>query len=124
MESKHQIISRERQKWDKGIYENTEMCYLWSDDETGRRCFLLKMHPGSSIPMHDHPYREIAIVTEGEVRLNEDRLKAGDFLTAGLGASHDVYTDQGCVLFIYVDFDVLKYKLVEISDEHDAEALL
>jgi quercetin dioxygenase-like cupin family protein len=112
----HQIITKERMKWEKGIYENTEMCFLWNDEDTGRRCFLLKMHPGSSIPMHDHPYREIAIVTEGQVRLNEDVMKAGDFLTAGLGEAHDVYSDTGCVMFIYVDFDITQYQLVEKAD--------
>ncbi|GIQ69316.1 cupin domain-containing protein [Xylanibacillus composti] len=117
MDKQHVIIEKARMQWEKGIYADTEMCYLWSDDSTGRRCFLLKMHPGSSIPMHDHPYREIAIVTEGEVRLNEDVMRAGDFLTAGLGESHDVYTDTGCVMFIYVDFDVTEYKLVPLEDE-------
>jgi anti-sigma factor ChrR (cupin superfamily) len=115
MEKQHLIIAKEQMKWETGMYDKTEMCYLWSDDDTGRRCFLLKMHPGSSIPMHDHPYREIAMVTEGEVRLNQDVMKAGDFLTAGYGEAHDVYTDTGCVMLIYVDFDTLRYKLVDLS---------
>ncbi|WP_128895415.1 cupin domain-containing protein [Longirhabdus pacifica] len=113
---KHQIIPTNEQVWEKGIYDNTEMCYLWSDEETARRCFYLKMLPDSTIPLHDHPYREIAIVTEGEVRLNEDIMRAGDFLTAGLGESHDVYSEHGCIMFIYVDFDMTQFELRPKTD--------
>ncbi|MBO8162728.1 MAG: cupin domain-containing protein [Brevibacillus sp.] len=105
-EKKHLIIPAEEMCWEPGIYENTEMCYLWHDEKTGKRAFLLKMHPGSMIPMHDHPQREIAWLLEGEVRLGEDRMKAGDFLTAGLGEFHDVYTETGCVFFLFIDEDV------------------
>ncbi|MFD2673312.1 cupin domain-containing protein [Marinicrinis sediminis] len=112
-EAQHLIISTEERIWEKGVYEQTEMCYLWADEETSRRCFLLKMLPGSSIPKHDHPYRELAVVLEGEVRLNDDVMKAGDFLTAGLGQAHDVYSEQGCVMYIHVDFDVTVYELVK-----------
>ncbi|GAA4726591.1 cupin domain-containing protein [Brevibacillus fulvus] len=102
---KHLIIPAEKMVWSEGLYEKTEMCYLWADEATGKRAFLLKMHPGSMIPQHDHPQREIAWLLEGEVRLGEDYMKAGDFLTAGLGESHDVYTETGCLFFLYIDQD-------------------
>lgn len=103
---KHLIIPAEQMVWSEGLYENTEMCYLWEEEKTGKRAFLLRMHPGSMIPMHDHPKREVAWLLEGEVRLGEDYMKAGDFLTAGLGEFHDVYTDKGCLFFLFIDEEV------------------
>ncbi|WP_088830987.1 cupin domain-containing protein [Paenibacillus tyrfis] len=114
MESKHVIIPKEKMVWSPGVYENTEMCYLWDDPELERRVFLLKMKPGSVIPMHDHPQREIAMLLEGEMILNETEImREGDFLTAGLGESHVVTTEKGCVLFLYIDYNVEKKKIVD-----------
>lgn len=105
-------------KWEEGMYENTEMSYLWEDKETGQLCFLVKLHPGSWIPLHDHPRREIAYLVEGEVRLNDDIMVAGDFLTAGVGESHDVYTETGCTFFIFIDYDAVK---TEVKPKEDLE---
>jgi len=115
MELKHTIIRKDEMKWEEGMYEGTEMCYLWEEQEHGRYVFLVKCHPGSSIPLHDHPRREIAYLVEGEVRLNEDVMKAGDFLTASGDEAHDVYTETGCTFLIYIDYNPLKHQLVPLN---------
>lgn len=111
----HTIVRKEDMKWEYGMYEGTEMAYLWEDEATGRTAFLVRVFPGCSIPFHDHPRREVAFLVEGEVRLNNDIMKAGDFLTASGSEAHDVYTETGCTFFIYIDYNINKHKFVSIE---------
>lgn len=120
--TKHLIVRKEDMKWEYGMYENTEMAYLWEEPETGRVAFLVKCAPGSSIPFHDHPRREVAFLVEGEVRLNNDIMRAGDFLTALDQEAHDVYTETGCTFFIFIDYNINKHKLVPIDQEQTENA--
>ncbi|SDZ40597.1 cupin domain-containing protein [Bacillus sp. 166amftsu] len=115
METKHYIVHKENMKWDDGMYPGTSMCYLWEEPETGRVVFLVKVDPGGRIPLHNHLRREIAYLVEGEVRLNEDIMKAGDFLVAAGEQAHDVYTETGCTFFIYIDYNPQKNELVNIE---------
>ncbi|EGL13312.1 MULTISPECIES: cupin domain-containing protein [Paenibacillus] len=114
-ENKHKLIKWEEMNWEPGIYENTEMSYLY-EDEQGRLCFLVKLHPGSFIPMHDHPRREFAYLIKGDLILNENEvMKEGDFLTAGLAESHDVRTENGALLYVFIDYHVIRQRIVEIE---------
>lgn len=113
----HTIIHKEDMVWEEGMYENTEMAYLWEDEETGRYAFLVRLYPGASIPFHDHPRREVAFLLEGEVQLNDDIMRKGDFLTAIGDEAHDVYSDKGCVFFIYIDYNMSKFKVTKIAEK-------
>lgn len=113
MSKEHTIIPTAQRQWHEGIYENTEMCYLWEEASSERRAFLLKMKPGSVIPMHDHPQREIAILLEGDMIMDDGQVMyAGDFLTAGHGEPHEVTTKTGCIMFLYIDYDVETRQIV------------
>ncbi|SIA58341.1 ChrR Cupin-like domain [Mycobacteroides abscessus subsp. abscessus] len=113
---KHLIVRKEDMVWEDGMYEGTKMAYLWEEPETGRVAFLVDVEAGGTIPFHDHPRREVAFVVEGEVRLNEDIMRKGDFLTALDMEAHDVYTETGCTFFIYIDYNINKHKLVPLDD--------
>lgn len=115
MESKHYIVHKENMKWDEGMYKGTSMSYLWEEPETGRVVFLVKVEPGGRIPLHNHYRREIAYVVEGEVKLNDDIMRAGDLLVAAGEQDHDVYTETGCTFFIYIDYNPKKNKIVKVE---------
>ncbi|SDN47494.1 ChrR Cupin-like domain-containing protein [Fictibacillus solisalsi] len=114
-EDKHKIVRKEDMVWEYGMYDQTEMTYLWEDEETGRVAFLVKLEPGARIPFHDHPRREIAFLVEGEVWLNDDLMKKGDFLTAIDQEAHDVYSEKGCTFFIYIDYNIQKHRFEKIE---------
>jgi len=113
----HLIIRHEDMVWGEGTFPDTEMSYLWEEPGTGRVAFMLKVLPGGTIPFHDHPRREVAYMVEGEARLNGDIMRAGDFLTAGSEEPHDVYTENGCTFFLFIDYSINKHHLVPISAE-------
>jgi anti-sigma factor ChrR (cupin superfamily) len=122
MQEKHTIIREEEMKWEEGIYEGTEMCYLWEDPETERYVFLVRCKPGSSIPFHDHPRREIAYLVDGEVRLNDDIMRKGDFLTAAGSQAHDVYTEKGCTFLIYIDYNPSKHRFHAVQNINSSQS--
>ncbi|WP_127531397.1 cupin domain-containing protein [Paenibacillus kobensis] len=113
-QSEQIVVRKSEQVWVEGIYENTEMIYLWEEADTGRVAFLAKCLPGGSIPLHDHPRREIAFIVDGEVKMNNDILRKGDFLTANDDDHHDVYSETGCTFFIFIDYNSRKQKLVSL----------
>lgn len=39
MSKEHTIIPTAERQWHEGIYENTEMCYLWEEASSERRAF-------------------------------------------------------------------------------------
>jgi quercetin dioxygenase-like cupin family protein len=117
---KHLIVRKEDMVWESGMYEDTKMAYLWEEEATGRVAFLVEVAPGGSIPFHDHPRREVAFLVEGEVHLNGDVMRAGDFLTALDQQAHDVYTETGCTFFIFIDYNIKKHELTPL-EHHDDE---
>ncbi|WP_127531399.1 cupin domain-containing protein [Paenibacillus kobensis] len=110
----HLITVAQSAKWEAGFFENTELAFLWEEKETGRMVFLLKLLPGSIVPMHEHPRRELAYLLEGEALLNGEPLSGGDFLTAYGNVSHEVTTETGCIFFMYIDYDFKTHDFVSL----------
>lgn len=78
-----------------------EMKLLYSDVAQHSRSFLLRMHPGASLPAHDHPADEECLVLEGEVMLGDIAGRAGDYHLAPKGLPHGTITTKtGALLFI------------------------
>ena len=62
---------------------------------------LVRMEPGSSYPRHRHAGAEECYVLDGELRVGEEVLRAGDFQRAEEGSIHGVQsTESGCLLLI------------------------
>jgi predicted ChrR family anti-sigma factor len=62
---------------------------------------LIRMEPGSSYPRHRHSGVEECFVLEGELRVGDEVLRAGDFQRADERSVHAVQsTDRGCLLLI------------------------
>lgn len=107
------VIKQTDFKWKEGFFHNSEFCMLWQDNDgqTQTQAFIVKFEPGGFIPEHDHPGREFAYVIEGEMIVGNERLKAGDFLTAGWGEVHNVTTEKGVTFLIVIE------KPIEIVEE-------
>lgn len=63
--------------------------------------YLLRLEPGAALPPHDHPHDEECIVLEGEARIGELVVRAGDYHCARAGSPHGVIrSEHGAVLFL------------------------
>jgi quercetin dioxygenase-like cupin family protein len=63
--------------------------------------YLLRLEPGARIPPHDHPQTEECIVLEGEARIGDVVVHAGDYHAAPAGRPHGMLaSDHGALLFL------------------------
>jgi carbon storage regulator len=61
---------------------------------------LVRMAPGSVVPVHDHAQEEHCLVLEGEASIGEHVLYAGDWHVALPGSTHHNFASRtGCLLF-------------------------
>jgi hypothetical protein len=76
---------------------NAKMLHV---DETGYS-FLLRLDPGATLPGHPHDGDEECIVLEGEARLGDLNILAGDYHLARRGSRHgDIFSPDGALLYI------------------------
>lgn len=74
---------------------------LQFDEQTKRApTFLLKFEAGATYPAHNHPGGEEIFVVEGDIRLGNDHLHAGDYLYTALNGKHAVRSVNGCVVLV------------------------
>jgi len=71
------------------------------DQERDRATMLVRMAPGSLYPAHRHAGKEECLVLEGDLRVGDLVLRAGDYQCAWASSVHGVSsTVEGCLLFI------------------------
>lgn len=64
---------------------------------------LVRVEPGTRIPLHTHECPEFIYVLEGELIIGSERLGPGSASVASVGSVHsDVRSETGCV-FVLVD---------------------
>jgi anti-sigma factor ChrR (cupin superfamily) len=71
------------------------------DSARDRMTCLVRMAAGTAYPRHIHAGPEECLVLEGELRVGDEMLRAGDYQRAAPGSHHPVQsTDRGCLLLI------------------------
>jgi len=74
---------------------------LYLDRHAGSRSFLMQLQPGARWPTHEHTYDEECIVLEGDVRIGDLSVSAGDYHLAPKGVTHgELTSDKGALLFL------------------------
>jgi quercetin dioxygenase-like cupin family protein len=75
---------------------------LFVDDREQRVTMLVRMDPGASYPRHRHASAEECYVLEGDLKVGDLEMRAGDYQRAEAESVHEVQsTDQGCLLLIH-----------------------
>jgi anti-sigma factor ChrR (cupin superfamily) len=87
--------------WERTAIEGVAIRTLFVDRENNQFTALVRMQPGSSYPRHVHAGPEQCLVIEGDLRVGEEVLHAGDYQRAPTGSRHGVQsTEHGCLLLI------------------------
>ena len=77
------------------------MKVLHTDDRINTSMYLLRCEPGAILTAHKHERDEHVFVIEGEFRIGESILKAGDFQFSHAGSVHPkITTDTGCLVMV------------------------
>jgi anti-sigma factor ChrR (cupin superfamily) len=71
-------------------------------DDGNMRSFLMRVAAGGSIPDHTHDHaEEECLVLDGEVVIDGELLKAGDYQISPKGSHHrSLHSEGGCLLFL------------------------
>jgi predicted ChrR family anti-sigma factor len=80
--------------------------HLFTDPQSGMVTTLVKMKPGTRIPLHHHRGIEQCYVIEGDFHADNKELGPGDFHCAQAGSVHEpVYTVKGALVLIIAPQD-------------------
>ena len=83
------------------IAEGVEKKSLFFDPDAGTESFLLRLAPGTRLPVHHHVMVEECLVIDGDFTIGDERLVAGDYHVAKAGSEHpEAWTVGGNVLYI------------------------
>lgn len=78
-----------------------EKKHLYQDPQTGLESCLIRMQPGATFEAHYHANAEECLVLEGDLRIGDVQLKAGDYQVAAPGTHHPVLSSRnGAVLYV------------------------
>jgi quercetin dioxygenase-like cupin family protein len=82
---------------------------LYRDYQQNVQTALWRLQPGGCLPSHSHCAAEECLVLEGEIRIGEYRVKAGDYHYAKPGCHHaPVIADRGALLLVRSDIYQLR----------------
>lgn len=80
------------------------------DASAGNQTVLVRAEPGGSLPRHRHRHDEEFIVLEGECRIGDLHLRAGDATFAAAGSWHDeITTDTGVLVLCRGEYPAPSY---------------
>lgn len=87
--------------WEPTATPGVDVKKLWVDEAVDQVTMLVRMAPGSAYPPHRHGGTEQCLVLQGELDVDGEALRAGDFQVAPAGSDHGVQsTREGCLLLI------------------------
>jgi len=68
---------------------------------------LYRLHAGVQVPHHGHAHDEECLVLEGEVFIDDELLRPGEYQLAPAGSHHEgVSSDTGSILFAHGDIEL------------------
>lgn len=80
------------------------------DAQAGNQTVMVRAEPGGSLPRHQHRHDEEFIVLEGECRIGNLHLRAGDATFAPAGSWHDeITTDTGVLVLVRGEYPAPGY---------------
>jgi quercetin dioxygenase-like cupin family protein len=78
---------------------------LWCDGAQG--AFLFHALAGASVPTHRHRHDEECLMLEGELYIDDELLRAGDYQLAPAGTRHrSVETETGALIYAHGDVEL------------------
>ncbi len=88
-------------KWEETGMEGISVRKLFVDSERQQVTMLVRMAPGTSYPPHRHGAAEECYVLEGDLRVGDVVMEAGDYQRVEESSVHGVQSSKdGCLLFI------------------------
>lgn len=84
--------------WEDSPFPGIQFKTLYADTASGMSTLLVKMAPGSVIPLHEHTAVEQSYVLEGSLEDDEGTCYAGGFVWRPGGNIHEAVSPQGALI--------------------------
>jgi quercetin dioxygenase-like cupin family protein len=95
------IIRSTEGAWETADVKGTLVKFLFRDQATGRFTALVRMDRGSRYPPHRHTDTEELYILEGDLAVEGQVLRAGDYCAAMAGTIHSSpYSRDGCTFIL------------------------
>jgi quercetin dioxygenase-like cupin family protein len=96
------LISRtETAGWQAGRAPGCWAKTLFVEKESSIATSLIRMDPGTHFPRHRHAGAEEVFLLEGDLVVEGQKMKPGDYCRAESGSTHsESYTESGCVFLL------------------------
>jgi anti-sigma factor ChrR (cupin superfamily) len=98
----HDVLSPdlEHLSWEP-FHPGVEVSWIYREDgDYGSAAAFLRYQPGAAIPQHLHTGFENILILSGSQTDRNGRHSAGTLVINQPGTSHDVVSDEGCVVLI------------------------
>jgi len=82
------------------LRDGVEVAWLYQNGAHGPSAAYLRYQPGASVPLHWHAGYEHVVVLEGSQSDDNGRHGVGSLVINPPGSSHDVVSEEGCVVLI------------------------
>jgi anti-sigma factor ChrR (cupin superfamily) len=80
--------------------DGVEVAWLYQNGAHGPAAAYLRYAPGASVPLHWHAGYEHVVVLEGSQSDHNGRHGAGSLVINRPGSSHELVSEEGCVVLI------------------------
>jgi anti-sigma factor ChrR (cupin superfamily) len=80
--------------------DGVEAAWLYQNGAHGPAAAYLRYRAGARVPLHWHPGYEHVFVLEGSQRDANGRYAAGSLLISPPGSSHEIVSEEGCVVLV------------------------
>lgn len=95
------VLRASEEGWRQTAFPGVSYKQLYVDKATDMATSLLRIGPGATYPGHRHAEVEQCLVLEGDLRIGELVLHAGDYERAQAATTHPlIESRQGCLLLI------------------------
>ena len=84
--------------WRPGSMDGIEIVPL--AQRAGEQVMMMRLRPGTKLPIRAHPGGEELFVVEGELADQNGRYPRGTWLRNPPGSSHNVVSDEGCTFWL------------------------
>jgi anti-sigma factor ChrR (cupin superfamily) len=87
--------------WQPMRWPGIDMKILLEDKATGLLTALVRMQPGTRLPLHEHTDIEQTYVLEGSLVDDEGEVRAGDYVWRPKGNRHIAHAPQGALVLSF-----------------------
>jgi len=87
--------------WQASPFPGIEVKMLYNDAMTGMSTMLVKLAPGSAIPLHEHVGIEQTYILEGSLEDHQGAATAGNFCWRDAGSTHVARAPNGALVLAF-----------------------